>query len=104
MIFRRFIPFRSARDARYEPEAQRVLAQAYWSVLVILGAIVMSAGVSYGIYEFTRPLQPSESDVVLGAGKAPLNRADLQTVLDGFDMRAQEFEERRAAPLVRDPS
>lgn len=93
-----------ARDARYEPESQRTLARVYWIALILFFLVMVSAGIAYGAYEFSRPLTPPESEIVVGNRKPPINRAELQTVLDGFDMRTVRFDERRAEPTLRDPS
>lgn len=100
----RYNKLKDARAARYEPEAQQLLAHVYWAALIVTLVLISVAGISYGVYEFKRPLQPAEGDVVVGGAKAPLNRVELQAVLDGFDSRTGMFDERRAAPLVRDPS
>ena len=99
----RAMKLREAFGARHEPEARTLLARAYWSFLIILFASMAVAAVVYGAWEFTRPLE-AKSDIVVGTPKTTLNRADLQKVLDGFDARADRFEERRRVPASRDPS
>lgn len=105
MIPERFSKFKDARAARTEPEAQKFLAQIYWAFLIIFFSVITLVSIGYGMWEFTRPLEPAAGEAQLGSGnKALLNRADLQAVLQGFDARASQFEERRAASPVRDPS
>jgi hypothetical protein len=95
---------KDALEARHEPEAQALLAHAYWSALISLLALIAIGSVAYGAWEFMRPLTQDISSVTVGSPKAPLNRAELQTVLDGFDERNIRFEERRVAPALADPS
>ena len=97
---------RDVLSSRHEPEAERLLASGYWSLLIILLVCMIVGGIGFGAWEFTRPLvAPMESEVTVGSAKAPLNRADLQKVIEGFDGRAERFEQRRAQPVtVRDPS
>lgn len=92
------------RSNRYEPESRLEFARVYWTVLVALFAVAGVASIIYGVWQFTRPFNQAASEAIVGAPKASLNRADIQEVLDGFDVRARQFEERRTVPLVRDPS
>lgn len=105
----RFNPFsktiRDAYQGGHEPEARHVLARAYWTFLLSLFMLTTIGAVAYGAWEFTRPFEENASEVTVGAPKTLLNRSDIQGVLDGFDARAAQFEERREAPaLARDPS
>lgn len=105
MTIKPYIVWKEMRAARHDPEMRRTLARTYWSLLVMLLMVTGVVSVAYGAWQFTRPLeQKVESDVTLGAPRAPLNRADIQMVLGGFDARSEQFEARRAAPPPRDPS
>ena len=104
MIPERFTKWNEARAARHEPEARRLLARTYWAFLICSVTLVGVFSIGYGVWEFMRPLEKSESEVVVGASKTILNRVELQAILDGFDLRTDRFEERRVAPAVRDPS
>lgn len=95
---------RDAFRARHEPEAHAQIARAYWALMISLFALSTVLSIAYGAWEFSRPLEGSGSDVTVGSPRAPLNRADLQEILDGFDERATRFDERRTAPALSDPS
>lgn len=98
------IKVRDAYAARHEPEAQRVLAQAYWSFLILGFAVAVSAGIAYGVWEFFRT--PSADEGLAGVRpQAAFSKAQLQELLEKFDLRADRFQERLTAPVtVRDPS
>ena len=99
------VKIRDAYRARHEPEAERILGQFYWAVLISFFAMSVVASIGYGVWEFMRPESAiPESSASLGAKKT-LTRPDLQKVLEAFDQRATKYENRRIAPvLVRDPS
>lgn len=100
----RLNPFHRTFQNRYEPEAWRAFAGVYWSALVALFTVAALSSIAYGAWQFTRPFNQAVSDAVVSAPRATLNRADIQKVLDGFDVRAVQFEERQSAPAMRDPS
>lgn len=99
------IQIRDAYAARHEPEGARVLGEFFWALLILLLALMVSGGIGFGIWEFTRPLtQDVESSVSVGARKS-VTRSELQKILEGFGARAEKYEKRRTAPVgVKDPS
>lgn len=98
------IKVRDAYAARHEPEAQRILAQAYWSFLIVVFILSASVAISFGVWEFFRMPAADEGS----AGVRPqvaFTKAQLQGILEKFDARANQFQERMTAPVtVRDPS
>lgn len=98
------VRIRDAYASRHEPEAARVLGEFVWAIQLILITLIVLCSIGFGIWEFMRPLEVPE-DVGVGSTRKGFVRSDLQKVLEGFDVRAQRYEERRTAPVpVRDPS
>ena len=99
------IKIKDAYAARHEPEAQRFLGGAFWSLLILVFSLVVLGSISFGVWEFLQPLTVA-SDTVVGGGKAKtVTKGDLEKILDGFDARATKYNSRKTAPvLVRDPS
>lgn len=91
--------------ARYEPEAFRRLASAYWHFLLFLTAILSAAGITYGVFAFLGAHESPTSSVTVQAPQASFTKQQLEEVLRGIEARAQQFEERREKPLtIPDPS
>jgi len=99
------IRIRDAYAASHEPEAVHMLGRIYWALLISLLALMVIGSVSYGVWQFLQPLEADvEPSVTVGARKG-LNRAEIQKVLEGFDVRSSMYENRRVAPIpVKDPS
>ena len=95
---------RDALAARHEPEAQYLLASLYWSVLVSLFVILVIASLAFGLWEFS--WTPVSNETIVGARpQAAFTRVQLQETLEGFNARAERFDERMLAPVsVKDPS
>ena len=98
------VRIRDAYAARHEPEATRVLARIYWTVIVVLLALVVAASIIYGAWEFFQT--PVQDENALNVHpQAIFTRAQLQGILDGFDARSERFELRMTAPAAaKDPS
>jgi hypothetical protein len=98
------IKVRDAYAARHEPEAQRILAQAYWAFLIVVFILSIVVTISFGIWEFFR--MPVADEGASGVRpQVAFTKAQLQGILEKFDARADQFQERMTAPVtVRDPS
>ena len=104
MRFDNKLPVRlqDAYAARHEPEAERVLARAFWAFCTSLFLVSLVVSVAYGAWEFSR--MPRASDDGCVRGQAGFTRAQIQRLLETFDARAETFDERLRMPPVRDPS
>lgn len=99
------VKFLDAYRARHEPEAQHVLGNVYWSILISLFACSLIASVAFGIWEFMLPIAEIPEDAVNQRARKILTKPELQKVLDAFDTRAEEYESRKTEVLpVKDPS
>ena len=96
------VRLRDAYAARHEPEAERVLARAFWAFCTSFFLVSLVASVAYGAWEFSRMPRASEEGGV--RGQAGFTRAQIEGLLDIFDTRAETFDERLRKPPVRDPS
>lgn len=95
---------RDALAARHEPEAQYFLASIYWNALVttFVGIVIVSLG--FGAWEFFWTPMSTET-VVNARPQAVFTRVQLQQTLEGFDARAERFDERMLVPISgKDPS
>ncbi|OGG58576.1 hypothetical protein A2765_02525 [Candidatus Kaiserbacteria bacterium RIFCSPHIGHO2_01_FULL_56_24] len=98
------LKLRDAYAARHEPEAARFLARVYWAFLIVTLAMVVVLSILYGVWEFMQAPQRDESVTGLHAQQV-FTRAQLDTVLQGFDARAARFQTRMTAPVsAKDPS
>lgn len=105
MRLKAFTRWHDLRAGRHEPETRRALARIYWAALVIFLALFSIGCVLYGIWQFTRPLRGVESSAKVAAPQIPLQRSELDAVLQAFEERVRRFEERQAAPAsLADPS
>lgn len=101
------VKIRDAYAARHEPEAARLLGEWYWTFLITMLTLTIVGGISFGVWEFMRPVSDvQEPSVSVGVGeKKGVTRSDIIKVLEGFDERAAKYESRRVAPVgVKDPS
>ncbi|MBL8158296.1 hypothetical protein JNK62_02060 [bacterium] len=98
------IKVKDAYAARHEPEAQRLLAQAYWAFLITSFVAAVIVVIAFGVWEFFR--MPVVDESLSGVRpQTAFTKAQLQELLEKFDMRADRFQERLTAPVVaRDPS
>lgn len=97
--------WKDLRAARHEPEGRRALARVYWTALIIFFIIFNIGCVLYGVWHFTRPLRGPVSEAKVAAPQIPLHRSELDGVLNAFESRVNNFEERQGAPSSgRDPS
>jgi|GEM_PF-3546900 len=100
-----FSRWRELRDARHEPEGRKSLSRVYWATLIIFFFIFSVSFIVYGIWQFSLPLRGVESEAKVAAPQIPLQRGELQAVLEAFDERTMRFEERQggepAAPANR---
>ncbi len=96
------VRLRDAYARRHEPEAEHVLARAFWAFCTSLFLVAFVAGVIYGAWEFSRMPRPSDGGNV--RGQTGFTRAQIQGLLDAFDARAETFNARLGAPPARDPS
>lgn len=61
-------------------------------------------GIAFGTYEFLRPLAV-ESEGSAAAARRTITKSELVKILEAFDVRATEYQSRRAAPIpIKDPS
>lgn len=96
------VRLRDAYAARHEPEAQRVLARVVWAFCTTLFCVSLCVSVAYGAWEFSRmPRGEGESAVRAQTG---FTREQIESLLETFDARAEEFDARLRAPALRDPS
>lgn len=98
------VKIRELYAARLEPEAFRLLASAYWALLVVLLVLMCVGSIGYGVFQFMKETTPGEEEITVRP-QSNLSRTQLQELLDAFDARDREFESRRVSPAsVRDPS
>lgn len=91
--------------SRYEPEAFRRLASAYWRFLLVLTIILSASGITYGVFAFLNAHESPTSSVTVQAPQASFTKQQLEEVLNGIETRARQYEERRENPLtIPDPS
>lgn len=96
--------FKDAYASRHEPEAARVLARTYWASIITIFVLVASTSVAYGVWEFFQGSSLDTSANVVRP-KASFTKAQLDTILTGFDGRAARFQSRLTAPVpIKDPS
>ncbi len=93
---------RDAYASRHEPEAQRVIARATWALCAVIFFIALVASVVYGAWEFTRIPRGSDEGTV--RAQTGFTRAQIETLLNTFDVRAEQFEARLRTPPAQDPS
>jgi hypothetical protein len=105
MRFDTHIPVKlhDAYQARHEPEAQQLFARLYWAFLIVFLVIGIIASLGWGAREF---LQEPQTDAGLDIRPQPIfSRAELVTVIQGFEARSERFEARVKAPItIKDPS
>ena len=89
---------------RHEPEALRVVARAYWALLIVVVLVTTVLATGYGIWEFSQT--PSPDDSLAGIRPQPaFTRVQLEELLKQFDARGVRFEERMKASVgAKDPS
>lgn len=97
------VKLRDAYQARHEPEAQQLFARVYWAILIVIFVIGTIASLSWGAREF---LHKPQGDAGLDVRPQSIfSRAELMTVIQGFEARSQRFETRLKAPVtIKDPS
>ncbi len=91
---------------RDEPERFRVLTDVYWRTLLALATVVTLSAAVYGGSGLVSLLAPeSESPLLSRSGGADLNRAELKSILDGFEARQDRYELlKKSLPNIADPS
>ena len=93
---------------RHEPEHLRVLAGAYWHILLITVACGAASVALYGGLQFLSVRGMGEKVVgslPSGVASTPLNQKELQATLEGFDARKERYEFLRTnRPEIADPS
>lgn len=97
---------KDAYHARGEPEAVRILGGFYWSVLILVSALLIAGGIGYGVWEFVQPRmgEVTESSIVIPPKKI-FTKSSIQKILQGLDDRARNYDLQKGAPIpVKDPS
>jgi hypothetical protein len=98
------VRIRDAYRSQHEPEAQRILANVYWTALVLFFGAIFVACIGFGIWQFFLPLPPAAENAGGGVRKV-FTKTDLIKILDAFEARSLEYQKRRAEPSpARDPS
>ncbi len=95
MRFKIFSRWHELRDARHEPEGRKSLSRVYWAALIVFFIVFSIGCMIYGIWQFSLPLRGVQSEAKVAAPQIPLQRSELQAVLQAFDERTQRFEERQ---------
>ena len=97
------IKIKDAYVARAEPEAQRILANYFWALLVVLFACICVASIGYGVWQFLQPVDTGAAANL--PAKKTFTKEDVDTILQGFDARTTDYQTRVVAPVpVKDPS
>lgn len=97
------VRLKDAFSMRREPEAQKRLAQAFWHVVLLLCAFLISGSIVYGIVEFLN--MPPENITTDVRAPQTFSRSDLTQVLNALGARAAQFETLRTTPgSLKDPS
>ncbi len=97
------VRIRDAFAARHEPEAIRFLARIYWTVLIVVCAIVSVCAIAYGVWEFFRLPRLAENANM--RAQPAFTKADVQSLLKAYEARGTKFETRlRETIPVKDPS
>lgn len=91
---------------RHQPENLRRLTDLYWRTLLSLALVVVVGVFTYGILTLNRVLDALGDAYSVAPTPAPaLDRAKLNTTVDGFEARGARFEALKArADLPSDPS
>lgn len=95
MKIRIFSRWHELRDARHEPEGRKSLSRVYWATLILFFMLFSIGCILYGIWQFSLPLRGVQSSAKVAAPQIPLQRSELQAVLQAFDERTRRFEERQ---------
>ncbi len=103
-----FAAVRGAYARRYEPESAALLARVLWRCALALSLALTLVGIVYGAHTLSSAVS------VMNAANTPAVqisepesrlRASFDAVSEGFDARAERFEQLRAnAPSLPDPS
>ncbi len=91
---------------RFEPEGLRTLASLYWRTLLGAAALAVVLSLLYGMWDLFNVLESlSTAPGASGASKPALTRAQLDAVVQGFEVRQKHFDELSgSAGTVPDPS
>src|SRR6185436_2824402 len=88
-----FSALKTAYIHRSDPEGVQLLARTYWRVMLSLSLIAIVVSLGLGGYQLWKVFgtfnQKQASEALLSI---TVNRATLQKLLDGFDMRRKHFE------------
>ncbi len=97
---------RDAARAPHEPENMRIIADVSWATLVVCAVAIAIVFVLYGISRFRLSSQVIGAASAPGAPMhAPLDRAKLEGIVEGFNARAEHYNQLEAESLVvPDPS
>ena len=101
---------RRTYEHRYEPEYARAFANLYWRSLLSLACIVVVGTFAYCAIVFFGALPQSSTDTPAVTSSIPaganLNRAELESTLNGFAARQASFNALKTdpTPSVTDPS
>lgn len=90
------------------PEEKRALADLYWRTLLCIALAIMLLSLGYGFFALVSALRDSgnsSADLYPPPPLPSLDRVQLQSALDEFRARENQFESLKAnAPTQPDPS
>lgn len=91
---------------RHEPENMRILADAYWSALLVFSALAFVGLVAYSGVKFYEIYEEGEEAPILSSvGGIMLNREELRSTIEVFDARKSRYESfKKNLPKIDDPS
>jgi hypothetical protein len=96
---------RTAYEYRHEPEHMRVLAETLWRVLLVLALFSAIGWIWFGLTELANVLDRSDAGSSAAAGSLPLDKAQLEAVLQAFATRQERSQALLATPAeVSDPA
>lgn len=96
---------KDAFASRHEPESAKVLGEVFWVFLVSILILATVGGIAVGVREFLTPHTQVEEESVSVGSRKTITKTEIVKILEMFDVRAQEYETRRVAPVsARDPS
>lgn len=93
--------FREALREPHKPENMRLIAKAYWYTMLACGLIGAILAIGYGSMQLGSVT--SIIDAAEATGRSPqikLDRAKLDTVVEGFAARTSRYHELKDQPLT----
>ena len=90
--FKTLKALRETKGDRTEPEGVHRLANMYWMIFLIIGAIAMIASISFGMRQLYVPPPEIEVGPTVGEGTATFDHAQLKATLKAFQDRQTKFD------------